>query len=318
MNTSKIILVLLTALLFLQGCAERNDPPELTDPDLTILYTNDEHGWISDTDDADGAANLMGVWKEDEGYTEAGSFLVLSGGDNWTGQAISTWFQGESTVEVMNAMGYDAAAIGNHEFDFQVSGLMARMEQADFPFLSANMRNRSDGEVPDFIQPYTVVEVNDILVGIVGLTTTTTSYTTFPTYVEDYTFIGYEQALAEWVPQIWAEGVEIVLCVAHICGFEMSNIVPLAKDLGISMIGGGHCNELISDVRGNGNVALIEGGWGMRNYARLDIWYDPDEMLVTELQAMTRPNQGGSPDPVVESVVSHWEDATNTALGEVI
>jgi len=260
----------------------------------------------------------MGLWRDEEGYTEDGPFLILSGGDSWTGQAISTWFRGESTVETMNAMGYDAAAIGNHEFDFEVSGLRERVEQANFPYLSANIRTKSDGSIPDFAQPYEILEVNDILVGIVGLTTISASYTTFPTYVEDYNFISYETALEEWVPQVWAEGVDIVLCVTHLCRNEMRNLIPLAQELEISMIGGGHCHELVSEVQGDGTVALIEGGWGMRYYASLNIWYNSGKMVVENLATKTRENQGGSPDPTVESIVSFWETATVDALGEVI
>ena len=51
---------------------------------LTILYTNDEHGWMEESDDSGGAAGLLGLWREKEGYTEDGPFLILSGGDMWT------------------------------------------------------------------------------------------------------------------------------------------------------------------------------------------------------------------------------------------
>jgi 2',3'-cyclic-nucleotide 2'-phosphodiesterase (5'-nucleotidase family) len=85
---------------------------------LTILYTNDEHGWMEGMEPGQSAAHLYEMWQEEEGYYEDGPFLILSGGDNWTGPAISTWTEGESMVAVMNAMHYDASAVGNHEFDF--------------------------------------------------------------------------------------------------------------------------------------------------------------------------------------------------------
>ncbi|MBL7120691.1 MAG: bifunctional metallophosphatase/5'-nucleotidase [Candidatus Marinimicrobia bacterium] len=318
MRAIKFTIISLTFCFLLQSCTREEDTPGLGPSDLTILYTNDEHGWISETDDTDGAAKLMGVWRDEEGYTENSSYLILSGGDNWTGPAISTWFQGESTVETMNAMGYSAAAIGNHEFDFQVAGLQKRVAQAYFPYLSANIRLKSNDSIPDFATPYVVREVNDILVGIIGLTTQSASYTAFPTYVEGFNFIAYDEALEEYVPQIWAEGAEIILCIAHICEFEMMGMVLLAQELGISMIGGGHCHALVSEIHGAGTVALIEGGSRMDQYARLDIWYNPETMTVTNLEAATFENQGGTTDPEVASVVNSWETATNEALGEVI
>ena len=69
-------------------------PPGLAQPKrLTILYTNDEHGWLvaqqnKDGSSVGGAAEMLGRWREQEGYTPDGPFLVLSGGDMWTGPAI--------------------------------------------------------------------------------------------------------------------------------------------------------------------------------------------------------------------------------------
>ena len=93
---------------------------------IVILYTNDEHGWMEANDKSDGAAGMFGLWKDKEGYNEDGNYLILSGGDMWTGPALSTWFEGESMVDVMNAMHYDAATVGNHEFDFKIEGLRKR------------------------------------------------------------------------------------------------------------------------------------------------------------------------------------------------
>ncbi|MBN1582853.1 MAG: bifunctional metallophosphatase/5'-nucleotidase, partial [Anaerolineae bacterium] len=110
---------------------------------LVILYTNDEHGWMEAAGEmgheTGGAAELLGLWRDKEGYTRDGPYLILSGGDMWTGPAISTWFAGEPMAEAMNVMGYGAAAVGNHEFDFGLDGLRARSAQATFPFLSANI-----------------------------------------------------------------------------------------------------------------------------------------------------------------------------------
>ena len=106
-------------VVFVLSCKKnvstQDDPSDYTHK-ITILYTNDEHGWIEETDASNGAAKLMGKWTNQDEYDGDESYLILSGGDMWTGPAISTWFEGESTVEVMNAMGYDAAAIGNHEY----------------------------------------------------------------------------------------------------------------------------------------------------------------------------------------------------------
>ncbi|MFC1661984.1 bifunctional metallophosphatase/5'-nucleotidase, partial [Gemmatimonadota bacterium] len=309
--------ILAVALLGGVSCDSAPSSPEVPqEVTLTVLYTNDEHGWIEETAETDGAAKLMGLWRADEGYDETGAFLVLSGGDNWTGPAISTWFEGESTVEVMNAMGYAASAIGNHEFDFRVAGLRDRIRDADFPFLSANIRDRGSGGLPDFATPFVVEEVQGVRVGIVGLTTTSTPRTTFPPHVEDFEFISYGAALNEWVPQAWDAGADVVLVIGHICQGEMLSLVPVAQQLGISMIGGGHCNEVVAET--HGTVALIEAGWRMAGYAKVGISFDLERGEVLSVQPSYSANQGGSPDPAVASVVGTWQQAAAAELSEVI
>ena len=101
-----------------------NSSPAQRDPvrKITIFYTSDEEGYLEPTRDRvkayGGSAHVMAALRQRGYRPEGDQSLLLSGGDMWTGPAISTWFQGASTVQVMNAMGYDAAAIGNHEFDF--------------------------------------------------------------------------------------------------------------------------------------------------------------------------------------------------------
>ncbi|RME82146.1 MAG: hypothetical protein D6775_11685, partial [Caldilineae bacterium] len=209
---------------------------------LTVLYTNDEHGWMLGQEEGTGAAELLGLWQSRHGYRQDDPhFLVLSGGDNWTGPAISTWFQGESMVEVMNAMGYDATAIGNHEFDFGAEVLQERIAQARFPFLSANLRDRASGAVPTDlgIRDYVILDLGDIRVGLIGLTTTLTPLTTNPTHVAPFEFVPYEEALREVVPKVRADGADLILVPAHLCLGELMSLARSVRDLDIALFGGG-------------------------------------------------------------------------------
>jgi 5'-nucleotidase/UDP-sugar diphosphatase len=279
---------------------------------LTVLYTNDEHGWMEATNDTGGAAGLMGLWREQEGYTEDGPFLILSGGDMWTGPAISTWFDGESMAEVMNAMGYDAAAIGNHEFDFGLDGLAERAAQSEFPFLSANIRDKETGDIADIAIPYVIEEVAGIDVGLIGLTTVRTPQTTMPDNVAAFDFIPYREALKEIVTQAKADGAELLIVVGHVCANEMQALAPTAAQLGIALISGGHCNELVSTVVDG--VALIEGGAHMAAYAKADIIFDTATDTVVSIEPSTHKNKGGTPDLEVEAIVDRWRAQADEAL----
>lgn len=162
-------------------------------------------------------------------------------------------------VEVMNAMGYAAAAVGNHEFDFGLAALQARAAQANFPLLSANIRDVSSGAIPAGlgIQPYTLVTVNGVQVGLIGLTTTSTPRTTNPSNVAGFEFIDYETALRETVPEVRAAGAQLILVPAHICQAEAERLARQVSDLGLAMVGGGHCNELFAkEIEG---TVVLEG-----------------------------------------------------------
>ena len=285
---------------------------------LTILYTNDEHGWMQGMEPGQGAANLMQLWKDQEGYHPDGPFLLLSGGDNWTGPAISTWTRGESMVEVMNAMAYDASAVGNHEFDFGLEVLAQRTAEADFPYLSANTRWRGSQQVPvDLgILPYTVTAVNGISVGIIGLTTRDTPTSTNPANVTGLDFIDYELALRETVPHLRERDIDLLLVVSHVCIDELLPLIETTADLGLDMVGAGHCNEL--EARLVNDTVLLGGGYHFTAYARADFSVDIATGQRTASNYTTQGNTGSQTDPQIAALIRLWSSDIEASLSEVI
>ena len=287
---------------------------------ITVLYTNDEHGWIEKSQHSNGAANMMGLWRDIEGYDGHESFLILSGGDNWLGPPISTLFKGESVVDVMNTMEYDASAIGNHEFEFNVANLYNRIMQANFQYLSANIRKKKTGKMPVFATPYIIKDINDIMVGIIGLSTIATPNTTVKDYVKDYEFIDYITALEDIVPQVKLDGAELLIVIAHICYSELIDLAPILIDMGISVVGGGHCHqEMIPQIITNskGKLAVIQANSYMQSYAKVEILYDIIEKELIALDVNSHLNDEGIPDPNVERIVSYWKEKTERKLSEI-
>ncbi|HCK99426.1 MAG TPA: hypothetical protein DHW42_04890 [Candidatus Marinimicrobia bacterium] len=320
LTSKKIYIKALSCFIFLNTvfCVSCTNVTVKPDPTarLTILYTNDEHGWMEATKRSGGAAGLMGLWKEKDGYTEDGPYLVLSGGDLWTGPAISTWTRGESMTEVLNAMGYDAATIGNHEFDWKIEGLKERIAQAEFPLLSANIKDKETGAQADFATPYIIREVNGIKVGIIGLTTTDTPTSTFPDNVEDYDFIPYADALYEYVPQVKEDGAELLVVAGHFGQLEMEELVPVAKELGISIIGGGHSHQRVNEMIDG--VAIIEAGGRMSHYGKIEVLFDTVADTVIKLTQELLKNEGGTLDPEIVSIISYWRSKVDSSLSQVI
>ncbi|PCJ23307.1 MAG: hypothetical protein COA96_12110 [SAR86 cluster bacterium] len=282
--------------------------------ELTVLYTNDEHGWMQGREPGKGAANLLGLWQEKEGYYEDGPFLLLSGGDHWTGPAISTWFEGEGMVEVMNAMHYDATAIGNHEFDFGLDNLQQRINQADFPYLAANIfRNDTQETLSDLgILASTIVETNGLRIAIIGLSTIYTPQTTNPVNVANLTFADYEPVLRKTVSSLDASSVDMIFVIAHVC---MASLEPLANavaDLNISLMGGGHCNELVA--RQIGDTIMLESSGHYRSYARANFRYDIESNEMVSMGYAAVINTDGSANATIEQIISRWHKATEAEL----
>jgi 5'-nucleotidase/UDP-sugar diphosphatase len=285
---------------------------------LTILYTNDEHGWMEGEEKGSGASNLLGLWKQKESYNPQGDFLILSGGDNWTGPAISTWFKGQSMVEVMNTMGYASSTIGNHEFDFGLQNLKQRAGEAQFPYLSANIVYKNDGKVPvDLgIQPYTILTVGDLKVGVLGLTTRETPDITNPNITGGLEFEDYASVLRQYVPQIRNNGADVIVVTGHVCISELQTLASQVKDLGIAMFGGGHCHEVYQGK--SGDTVIVEAGSNYRDYAVVRLTVDQISHQVLDSQFAVKKNQGGPADQAVQAVVGRWYDDAQSELNQTI
>ncbi len=283
---------------------------------LTIFYTNDEHGWFQETEYYDGGAGLVGLWKSKDGYDGSENFLILSGGDMWTGAAASTWFEGESMVDVMNEMEYDAAAIGNHEFDFKVSGLNQRLSEMTFPLLAANITEKASGEIPDFAQPYIIKNIDGIQVGILGLASRSTPYSTFPANVVDYEFTSYSDAINAYAPQAISDGAEVLILIGHLCESELQDIADIAKSNGISVMGGGHCHQIITQRYHD--VIILGGGDNMKGYAKVEFNYNVTQDISQDFVIAYESNDQDIIDENVKTVVDYWMDETNSVLSEVI
>ncbi|WP_312268771.1 bifunctional UDP-sugar hydrolase/5'-nucleotidase UshA [Pseudescherichia sp.] len=156
---------------------------------ITILHTNDHHGhfWRSDDREYGLAAQKTLVDSvRKEVAAEGGSVLVLSGGDINTGVPESDLLDAEPDFRGMNLIGYDAMAVGNHEFDNPMAVLRQQEKWAKFPFLSANIYQKSTGE--RLFKPWAIFKRQDLKIGVIGLTTDDTAKIGNPEFFTDIEF----------------------------------------------------------------------------------------------------------------------------------
>ncbi len=183
---------------------------------LVIIHTNDTHGHdVAIEGETIGTAGVAAL-KAD--FEAAGAdVLLLSAGDFSQGTTLVSLDTGASAVEFMNAAGYDAAALGNHEFDYRMEALENNMAEAEFEVLAANIVDAETGE-PVFTDHITY-ETSIGTVGIFGLATPETMTKAHPDNVVGLDFYQGEELVEcaqEQVDELTAEGCDFIIALVHL------------------------------------------------------------------------------------------------------
>jgi 2',3'-cyclic-nucleotide 2'-phosphodiesterase (5'-nucleotidase family) len=185
---------------------------------LRVLTTSDLHGqlearvWDWSQGRLVGGVAAMKPWLDSLARACGCTSVRLDAGDEMQGTALSNATFGRGTVDALNNLGMDAAAIGNHEFDWSVDTLRARMSEAHYPFLSANI-TMGTGR-PDWATPWKLVTKNGIKIAVIGLTTTETPTSTAARNIQGLVFGDGAQAIKRYLPEARA-AADYVIVVAH-------------------------------------------------------------------------------------------------------
>ena len=244
-------------LATLAGCATQPAHEWNTDTTyrLTVLHTNDHHGrfWQNKYAEYGMAARktLIDDLRE-EVEAEGGSLLLLSGGDINTGVPESDLQDAEPDFKGMSKIGYDAMALGNHEFDNPLDVLFKQQEWASFPMLSANIYSKETGK--RMFQPYAMFNKQGIKVAVIGLTTEDTAKLGNPEYISQVDFRDPKEEAKKLIAELKkTEYPDLIFAVTHMGHYENGNRginapgdVALARYLNegdLDMIVGGHSQE---------------------------------------------------------------------------
>ncbi|MFN1648127.1 bifunctional UDP-sugar hydrolase/5'-nucleotidase UshA [Vibrio rotiferianus] len=244
-------------LATLAGCATQpaHEWNEDTTYKLTVLHTNDHHGrfWQNKYGEYGMAARKTLIDElRAEIQAEGGSVLLLSGGDINTGVPESDLQDAEPDFKGMSKIGYDAMALGNHEFDNPLEVLFKQQEWANFPMLSANIYDKETGE--RLFQPYAMFNKQGIKIAVIGLTTEDTAKLGNPEYIGEVDFRDPKQEAKKLIAELkQTEKPDLIFAVTHMGHYENGNRgvnapgdVALARYLNegdLDMIVGGHSQE---------------------------------------------------------------------------
>jgi len=200
-------------------------PPPAGPHTLTLIGTNDLHGQIERVAILAGyVANVRAARAAD-----GGAVVLVDAGDMFQGTLESNLAEGADVVRAYNRLGYAAAAIGNHEFDYGPVGphvtaapgedprgaLEARIAEAKFPILSANLADEQGARVP-WAKPSVIVDTGFVKVGILGISTASTPTTTMPANFKGLRILSAAHAIVEEAKALRAQGAGVVIATMHV------------------------------------------------------------------------------------------------------
>ena len=264
------VLLALTMLLGVSALAEENAP--LFQQEVMILFTSDVHCGIESNFGYAGLAMVRDAYKN-AGY----HVLLVDNGDSIQGEPVGTMTTGEANIKLMNAVGYDIATMGNHEFDYGMDRFFELSKMANFPYISCNFNK--GGELQ--FAPYVIKEFDGVKIAFVGITTPKTLTSSTPKYFQDengnfiYGFFedetgeGLYNAVQKAVDDARAEGASIVIAMAHLgneaeCSpYTYADVI--ANTTGINALLDGHSHDTYHvEMRNKARETVLRQGCGTK------------------------------------------------------
>ncbi len=229
------------------------------DFELNILHTNDFHSRVEAINKFDstcsaeeagknecfgGVARMKSAIDTRRAELKDTNVLVLDAGDQFQGSLFYTTYKSAPIAEFMNGIGYDAMAIGNHEFDDGPEELARFIDALKFPMVSGNVLAGLNTPIADKYKPYIIKEFGGEKVAVVSVLATDTDETSSPG--DDVLFIDEIGYLKDAVKEIEAAGVNKIILLSHV-GYTVDQRIAAAVD-GIDVIVGGHSHTLLSST----------------------------------------------------------------------
>jgi 2',3'-cyclic-nucleotide 2'-phosphodiesterase (5'-nucleotidase family) len=294
---------------------------------IVILHTNDVHG--ADVAIPGTSIGTGGVAQLKKDFEDAGAkVLLLSAGDAIMGKPLVSADKGKSAIDFMNAAGYDAMAVGNHELDFGLENLKALAAQAHFPILDANMTTVADGKT--VFDATKIFEIDGVKVGVFGLSTPETLTKADASKMPGVTFQQgdklYELAQAQ-VAALKAAGADIIVCLGHL-GVDAESVPNRSIDLceavdGIDLFIDGHSHsttaQIISAINNADKNNIVNGakivstGTALANVGMVVY----DKTAKTLADSLISAKEYNEVDADVDKVVNDRDTAVNDQYGSI-
>ncbi len=235
---------------------------------LTLLHTNDLHGRVYLPGQAQGLTKIATLVRRVR--AEMPNVLLMDAGDIIHGTPEEKAFRGEPGISAMNALGYDVATAGNHEFGFGQDVLRGALRSARFPFLSANVLDERTGKAWGGLISYIVRTVEGARVAVLGLTTRDTIKFEWPRTLLGIRFADPVETARALVPRLRdEERADVVIALSHL-GALADGLLAAAVP-GIDVILGGHSHTTLAEQVWVGDTLILQTGAHGHALGRVDL-----------------------------------------------
>jgi 2',3'-cyclic-nucleotide 2'-phosphodiesterase (5'-nucleotidase family) len=270
---------------------------------LTILHINDIHAHISPSDQGLGgfACLATAIRRERANCPEC---ILLNAGDLVQGTPVSTIFHGLPVFELANLLGFDAATIGNHEFDYGWMQARKFIETANYPMVSANVVG---GDNRLFAPPYVILNVNHLRVAVIGALTDDMKNLATPKLMEEWHTSPVVATARRYAAEL-KDKSDLIVLLAHITGQEERAFLDTATEIPVIVSGHLHYG-LEREMTRDGRV-LVRVKAFTEELGRLDLKVDTEKKAPVSWTWKRIPIDASKLEPAADVVpeVKRWED----------
>jgi 2',3'-cyclic-nucleotide 2'-phosphodiesterase (5'-nucleotidase family) len=271
---------------------------------LTILHTNDLHARLTALENGRGGfAALAATIRRERSHCS--DCILLNAGDLAQGTPVSTIFQGQPVFDIANLFGFDAATLGNHDFDYGWMQTRSFIQTAKYPIVSANMVG-AEGQLftP---KPYVILRVNGLRVAVIGAMTEEMRTLSTPKLMGQWHTAPLIETARRYAAELRAQA-DLIVLLGHINGAEENQFLSLAPEIPVLVTGHIHTGLEHEMVRG-GRILVRVKGYG-EELGRLELKVDTEKKAPVSWSWKRIPVDGRhiAPAADVAAVVKRWED----------
>ena len=272
---------------------------------LTILHTNDLHAHISPLGNGHGGFAYLAaaVKRERQGCTDC---IFLNAGDLVQGTPVSTIYRGEPVYQLANLLGFDAATLGNHEFDYGWAQTRRFLEIAKYPIVSANVVNERGQTLTP--RAYVILKVNGLRVAVIGAMTDSLKTLTTPKSLGEWRAAPVVDTARKLAAELRAQS-DLIVLLGHIDGPEEQAFLHNTPEIPVLVTGHIHTG-LTEALTFEGRVAVRVKSYG-EELGRLELKVDTVKKAPVSWTWKRIPIDSHTiqPDPEIARQVKKWEDA---------